>query len=50
MEKLLVQKFGGTSVADAGRIEVVADIIAKTIQKVIKSLLCSQLWERKPIG
>ena len=33
MEKLLVQKFGGTSVADAGRIEVVADIIAKTISE-----------------
>ena len=31
MEKLLVQKFGGTSLADANRIEVVADIIAKTI-------------------
>ena len=31
MEKLLVQKFGGTSLADAERIEVVADIIAKTI-------------------
>ena len=31
MEKLLVQKFGGTSLADASRIEVVADIIAKTI-------------------
>ena len=33
MEKLLVQKFGGTSLADAKRIEVVADIIAKTISK-----------------
>ena len=33
MEKLLVQKFGGPSVADAGRIEVVADIIAKTISE-----------------
>ena len=31
MEKLLVQKFGGTSLEDANRIEVVADIIAKTI-------------------
>ena len=31
MEKLLVLKFGGTSLADANRIEVVADIIAKTI-------------------
>ena len=31
MEKLLVQKFGGTSLADAERIEAVADIIAKTI-------------------
>ena len=33
MEKLLVQKFGGTSLADAGRIEVVADIIANTISE-----------------
>ena len=33
MEKLLVQKFGGTSLADASRIEVVADIIAKTISE-----------------
>jgi len=33
MEKLLVQKFGGTSLADANRIEVVADIIAKTISE-----------------
>ena len=33
MEKLLVQKFGGTSLADAKRIEVVADIIAKTISE-----------------
>ena len=31
MEKLLVQKFGGTSLEDANRIEVVANIIAKTI-------------------
>ena len=33
MEKLLVQKFGGTSLEDANRIEVVADIIAKTISE-----------------
>ena len=33
MEKLLVQKFGGTSLADTGRIEVVADIIANTISE-----------------
>jgi len=33
MGKLLVQKFGGTSLADAKRIEVVADIIAKTISQ-----------------
>ena len=33
MEKLLVQKFGGTSLADAGRIEVVADIIENTISE-----------------
>ena len=39
MEKLLVQKFGGTSVADAGRIEVVADIIAKTISEGHKGVV-----------
>ena len=33
MEKLLVQKFGGTSLEDVNRIEVVADIIAKTISE-----------------
>ena len=33
MGKLLVQKFGGTSLEDAKRIEVVADIIAKTISE-----------------
>ena len=33
METLLVQKFGGTSLEDANRIEVVADIIAKTISE-----------------
>jgi len=33
MEKMLVQKFGGTSLADASRIEVVADIIAKTVSE-----------------
>ena len=33
MGKLLVQKFGGTSLKDAKRIEVVADIIAKTISE-----------------
>ena len=33
MEKLLVQKFGGTSLEDGNRIEVVADIIAKTISE-----------------
>ena len=33
MEKLLVQKFGGTSLADASCIEVVADIIAKTVSE-----------------
>jgi len=31
MGKLLVQKFGGTSLENAKRIEVVADIVAKTI-------------------
>ena len=33
MGKLLVQKFGGTSLENAKRIEVVADIIAKTISE-----------------
>ena len=33
MGKLLVQKFGGTSLKDVKRIEIVADIIAKTISK-----------------
>jgi len=33
MGKLLVQKFGGTSLENANRIEVVADIIAKTISE-----------------
>ena len=33
MGKLLVQKFGGTSIEDVKRIEVVADIIAKTISE-----------------
>lgn len=33
MGKLLVQKFGGTSLEDAKRIEAVADIIAKTISE-----------------
>ena len=31
MEKILVQKFGGTSVANAERIEAVADIVAHTL-------------------
>ena len=33
MGKLLVQKFGGSSLANAKRIEAVADIIAKTISE-----------------
>ena len=33
MGKLLVQKFGGTSLENAKRIEVVANIIAKTISE-----------------
>ena len=31
MEKILVQKFGGTSVANSERIEAVADIVTDTI-------------------
>ena len=33
MGKLLVQKFGGSSLVNAERIEAVADIIAKTISE-----------------
>ena len=31
MEKILVQKFGGTSVANPERIEAVADIVPHTL-------------------
>ena len=32
MNKLIVKKFGGTSVADAERIEAVADLVAKSVE------------------
>ena len=32
MNKLIVKKFGGTSVANAERIEAVADLVAKSVE------------------
>ena len=33
MNKLIVKKFGGTSVANAERIEAVADLVAKSVEE-----------------
>ena len=44
MGKLIVKKFGGTSVADAERIEAVADNVEAEIQKAIKSLWFYRQW------
>ena len=44
MSKLIVKKFGGTSVANAERIEAVADLVAKSVEEgneVAVVLICN---------
>ena len=45
---LLVQKFGGTSVADAERIRAVADHVARTHTRATTSSSSSAPWARRP--
>ena len=46
MGKLIVKKFGGTSVANTERIEAVADNTQLEIEKEIKLLLFYRQWEK----
>ena len=54
MNKLIVKKFGGTSVANAERIEVVAELIVKSVEEgnqVAYRLKCiedAKKWEEYP--
>jgi hypothetical protein len=45
---LVVQKFGGTSVADPERIREVADHVARTVRRATRSWSSSPPWARRP--
>ena len=47
MSNIVVQKFGGTSLADTDRFKAVAKIIKDTSKKGKKLLPLYQLWQAK---